>query len=224
MEIRSIMLARSVQIIRTATGTVGYLPDLMEEIRVRYGFITAPKIQDLAPSDPAKGAEFQHGKLIAENRTIIIDKFTIFREGLVADTASSTDDTDLFLDDLAQWAKTASPKAEQSGPRFYISQIEIKMNETLEVYAPRFRPVGEKIATLLSGYGIKVPRYEVSALNLYFDQLGKTPPQPGVFFFDRRLNYSYSENVWFSQAPLKTADHVALLMEFEQNGGVAESG
>ncbi|HTT76779.1 MAG TPA: hypothetical protein VMF50_12470 [Candidatus Binataceae bacterium] len=215
MEIRNIILARSVQAIKTAGGTVGYLPDIVKEIKAKYGFLSAPKEEDLVPSDSPKGAEFKHGKLIVDERTIVIDRFAIFNDGLVVDTASSTDDTDLFLDDLAQWAKTAIPKVSSSGPRYYVSQIEVKM-KPLEAYVPSFRPAGEKVTALLSTYGINVPRYEVSSVHLFFDQLGRIPPQPGQFFFERRANIPYDDNVWFSQAPVKTTDHVALLKGFEK--------
>jgi len=216
VEIRQVILARSLQMIRSTAGTVGYFPDLVRQIKIRYGFITAPKDEDLLPSDPPKGAEFQHGRLLNRDRLIIIDRLTLWSDGIVADASSSTEDMDRFLEDIGEWAKTAIPKATPIGPRYYLSQIEVKMDNPLEAHAPKFRPIGERIAALLGDYGIQTPRYELSSLNLYFDILGRVNPQPGAFSLDRRQNIPYVENVWFSQAPLKTADHIALLNEFEK--------
>ncbi len=210
IEVRQIVLARSLQMRKSPTGTVGYLPDLVNQLKTRYGFIKAPKDEELLPSDEPKGAEFRHGKL-PDDPNVIIDRFTVFNDGVVADAAESTDNADRFLDDLQDWARTAIPKAIATGPRFYLSQLEIKTDQPLEVYAAKFRPVGDEIAELLNGYGILTPRYEVSSIGLHFDQLARINPQPGVFSIERRQNVPYAEGVWFAQAPLKTADHVGLL-------------
>ncbi len=215
MEIRSIVLARSLQRTKSLFGIIGYLPEIIQKIKVKYGFLIAPRDEDLLPSDPPKGAVFQHGRLITEGRLIVVDRFTVFNDGLVADSSSSTDEADLFLDDVISWAKQELPRAEVYGPRYYLSQIEIQMNTSLERFAPQFMPIGEKLTSLLNTYGLSVPRYEVTAIQMNFDQTGRLPPQPGAFFIDRRLNVPYNDNVWFAQAPLKTADHIALLKEID---------
>jgi len=69
------------------------------------------------------------------------------------------------------------------------------MEPTLEIYAPRLKPIGEKITARLAAYGIQTGAFEVSAVTMNFDVLGKPAPLPGLFFIDRRANVSYSENV-----------------------------
>jgi hypothetical protein len=213
--ITNVILARSLQPIGTVSGTIGYLPDIVQEVKAKYSFLTAPKDEDLV-SDPPKGAEFKHGKLQFRDRTIVIDRLTLFSEGIAVDTASSTDDCDLLLDNLVDWARANLPKAQVRGPRFYLSHLEMRMSGRLETYMTVFRPIGEKISAFLNGYGIAVPRYEATALNLHFDQLGKVSPQPGVFYIDHRQGVPFGENLWFSQAPLKTGDHITLLKELEK--------
>src|SRR6266481_8655574 len=133
IEVRQIALARSLQILKSPAGTIGYLPDLVSQLKARYNFVQGPKNEDLVPSDPPKGAEFRHGRL-PNDLKVIIDKLTVFSDGVVADAAESTDHADQFLTDLQEWAKTAIPKAIPSGPRFYLSQLEIKMEPPLETY------------------------------------------------------------------------------------------
>ncbi len=215
MQIRSIVLARCVQRAKSLTGAIGYLPDVIQKVKTRYGFLVVPRDEDLVPSDPPKAGVFQHGRLSMGGRLIIIDRFTVFNDGIAADSSASTDELDLFLDDLISWAKDEFPKIELVGPRYYLSQMEVQLNTPLENYAPQFIPIGERLTSLLSSYGIEVPRYEVTAIQLNFDQVGKLPPQPGIFFIDRRLNVPYGDNVWFAQAPLKTEDHKALLRELD---------
>jgi hypothetical protein len=184
------------------------LPDLIHGIKDRYGFVVAPEPTDLV-ADPSKAGEFKHGRFLATNRTIVVDALTVFNNGVVADTQSSTDDCDVFLGDLFEWATASIPGAALIGPRFYVSQLEMWMEAQLEAYAP----IGDKISSLLNGYGISSPRYSVSTIHMSFDQTGKALPQPGVFIIDRRLNVPHDENVWFSQAPLKTVDHVDVLLQ-----------
>jgi hypothetical protein len=209
VEITSIVLARSLQVITSKAGTSRYLPDLVKDLRARYSFLTAPKDDDLF-TDPPKGAELKHGKLVFKDETVVIDKLVIFNDGIAVDTTSSTDNSDRFLDDLLEWAKDGLPKA-QIGVRYYLSHVEMRMSKPLGDYVHHFRSIGENITALLKSYGIMVPQYEPTALNLHFDQLGKVSPIPGVFYIDRRQGRPFSDNLWFSQAPLRTGDHVALL-------------
>jgi len=212
IEVRQIVLARSLQLLKSPAGTIGYLPDLINQLKARYNFVQAPKNEDLLPSDPPKGAEFRHGRLPNDPK-VIIDKLTVFNDGVAADAAESTDYADQFLSDLQEWAKTAIPKAMYSGPRFYLSQLEIKMEPPLETYVPSLKPIGEKITHRLATYGIQTTKYEVSAIHVNWDVFGKPAPQAGQFFIERRVNVPFSENVWFAQAPLRTVDHLALLNE-----------
>lgn len=214
MELRQVVLARTLQLIRNL-GSVGYLPDLVAKVQEKYQFVVAPKIQDLVPGDPAKGAEFKHGKLLLFGRTIIIHQLTVFNDGIAADTLTSTDDGEAFINDLVMWAQTEMPNAVVTGPRFYLSQLEVKANNSFDRYRSAFFALGESIRATLKNYGIETPRYEVSAIHLNFDQVGKVPPQPGIFYIDRRSGIPYSENVWLSQAPMRTTDHLKLLTEMD---------
>lgn len=211
IEIQQIILARVLQMVKSPFGTLGYLPDLVRQLKDRYSFVGVPKDEDLLPSDPPKGAEFHLGKLVRGDKEIIVDRLTVWRDGIVADSTSSTDDMDFFVNDLAEWARAAAPKAIISGPHYYLSHLEIRMDKPLALYTPQLRESGGTISELLSSYGIATPRYETSVIHLYFDIFGKGSPVPGLFSLERRQNAAWSENLWFSQAPLKTSDHFSLL-------------
>lgn len=219
MEIRQVLLARAIQVFRTSSAP-GYLPEIAEKIKTRYSFVIGPKPEDLLPptqpSDEPKGAEFKHGRLITSAEPVIIQQLTLFTDGVVADTTTSTDDSDRFLTDLTRWAEKEIPNLSPVGHRLYVSQIEVKVDAPIENHMPHLRPAGEKIRDLLKGYGQETPHYEVSTLILSFDPIGKIPPQPGFFQIERRANLPYKENVWFAQAPLKTKDHIEILRELEQ--------
>jgi hypothetical protein len=217
MEVRQIILARVLQITHTTPGEAAYYPDLIPKIKQRYQFAVIPKVEDLVPADPPKGAEFKIGKLEVHGRTIVVNVLTVFADGVVVDTSTSTDDADTFMSDLIEWAKEEAPQIKPKGPRFYVSQMEIKTSASLENYLPPLKSIGEKISKLLNGYKIEAPAYQVSTLGLHFDESGKPVPHAGAFSLERRANVPYADNVWFVQAPVKTADHVALLKDLEGN-------
>ncbi len=219
MELRQIILARALQVVRTL-GTSAYLPDLVPKIRDRYGFVVVPEIMDLItssdPSGGAKPAEFKHGKLELPGRMpVVIQQLAVFSDGIAVDTTTSTDDSDLIVNDLATWAMSEIPQATSMGPRYYISQIEVKSKTSFAHYRAVFQPIGDKLRALLKGYGMETPHFEMSAANLHFDQLGKPVPQPGIFYVDRSKAFPYSEDIWLSQAPLKTYDHLRLLEQMD---------
>jgi hypothetical protein len=215
MEVTQVLLARVLQMVKPIGAGV-YLPEIARKLKAKYEFVAAPKDEELISSDPSKGAEFKHGRMSVGDRSIIIQQLTVFNDGVVVDTTTSTDDSDQFLTDLIRWAREMIPGAEPIGPRFYISNLEVRMEFPLEKYAPTFSPIGDKIGAMLNAYGIEAPRYEVSEVTLLFDQIGRPAPQPISFNLDRRANVPYDRNVWFAQAPLKTADHINLLLDLEK--------
>jgi hypothetical protein len=214
MELRQVVLARVLQLTRNL-GAASYLPDLVAKIQEKYQFVLGPKIQDLVPGDPSKGIEFKHGKLTLFGRTVVIHQLSVFNDGIAVDTLTSTDDGEAFINDLTIWAEKEMPNVPAMGPRFFVSQLEVRTSNSFNRYRSAFYALGEAIRTTLKAYGIETPAYEVSAINLYFDQVGKMPPQPGVFYIDRKVGIPYGENVWLSQAPMRTNDHLKLLTEMD---------
>jgi len=65
----------------------------------RYGFLKAP--QTLEEFDLEKGVVFQSGRF----GSVSIVGITFFRNGIVVDTRSSTEDAENFLSDAGEWAE-----------------------------------------------------------------------------------------------------------------------
>src|ERR1019366_7101267 len=79
--------------------------------------------------------------------------------------------------------------------------------------------LAELVTGLVRGYGFTAcPDYEPSSFILFFDNSKFTNPPTfaGSFLVDRRAGAGYEENRYYSQAPLRTADHIALLNELEK--------
>jgi hypothetical protein len=215
MELQQVALARLVQTFRASGGTLGYFPELAEKLAKEYGFVGLPRPEQFLPNVET-GAEFQHGRALIGTKTVVIDKLTVFRDGIVIDTSSSTDDCDLLLVHLLRWAETASVNIELTGPRTYVSQVIVRLESALDILSSVSALVSDRIGSLLPQYGINAPKYALNAINWLFDQIERTTgTKPGPFVIERRADTPFVENLYFSQAPLKTRDHLALITAIE---------
>ena len=221
MEVQETILARVIRLVKIS-NTVGYWPDLVNDLGVRYSFASLPDIKEILASQEkgaAKGAEFQVGKLKkSDGKLIVIGKFTVFNDGLVADCRTSTDDCDIFLDSIQEWAKTNLSAIKNVGRSLYLSQLEVKFNLQPNEYAKIFNPLGGQIAALLTGYGAPpgVMPFRFGSLTLAMEPGDAPSFKPSVFTIERRLNVPFDENVFYTQAPLRTSDHIALLNTLER--------
>jgi hypothetical protein len=217
MDIRQILLARTIQFFKI--GSPGYLPEIAQKIKERYEFVVSPRSEDLLSQSPdaTKAAEFKHGRVKnIEGRSVIIQQLAVFPDGIVADTTTSTEDSDLFISDLYTWAQGELSADVKLGHRRYISNLEFQTTNPLEIYAPIFGSIGNAVTKLLSDYGLDVAPYQFSKLTLNIDEIGAVPPQPAAFQLERRAKVAFKENMWFSQAPLKTKDHIKVLQDLEK--------
>jgi hypothetical protein len=219
MEIQEVILARAIRLVKVSTA-IGYWPDLVKDLGKEYSFATVPDIQEVIASQnkgtAAKGAEFQVGKLTRPDGSMaVIEKFTVFNDGLVVDSRVSTEDCDLFLDSIEQWAMKNLSGIRNVGKSFYLSQLEVKFQGSQ--YTKAFDGICSNIHSLLEEYGMTgVTRYRFASLHLAMEPSRTSLSQPSPFSIERRLNVPFDDNVFFAQAPLRTPDHKTLLAALEQ--------
>jgi hypothetical protein len=68
-------------------------------------------------------------------------------------------------------------------------------------------------------YGLKeCPAYEFGGFSMNIDVIKSEDlkPMPQPFAIERRVGSTYDEKKYFSQAPLRTQDHQAVLEQIEQ--------
>jgi hypothetical protein len=189
----------------------------------RYKFLKVP--QTLEEYDEAKGVTFRHGKFQytrgKETRDVVIDSLQVYNNGLLADTRSDTEDADEFIDDLLAWAvKTYDITIPaQRVEQIYLSNLEISSSKTLSNYIPSSKDISEELARYLTEYGIKHEPFEPVSFALHFDKTVLPNSLLTNFTLQRRETVPFSSGLYFSSAPLKTKDHLALL---EKLDGVAK--
>lgn len=184
-----------------------------------YDFIDAllPSSLDLTPSDPPKAVEFKHGGVLRQNgEKLVILSLSLYNDGAVIDTDSSTEHADFIASDLLRFAEEEGLDIQLFPQKFYISQLELEIEGGLERFAPALKLIGTSLMEHLPRDGIITPSYSLTSVFVNFDTLGYVGIQPSAFQLERRGNISFADNVWFCQAPLKTDDHISLLHQLDQ--------
>ncbi len=171
----------------------------------RYGFLQGPRV--LADYDLGKGVTFLHGYF--DNR-VVIDKFQVFENGLLAEARVDSDDLDAFLDDVTKWLSVHGGMTFERDPnafRIYESKLEVETSADLKGAFDKFLPIGRQIADVLRGYNMVTPDWEPSGIS--FGTVGAG--DAASFKFERRAGNNVPHNVFFAAARMRTKDHLEVL-------------
>ncbi len=220
MKVLSVLQANSVRALRTVgVATFGYLPEAGRALQERYAFLSIPTPEELLPTDPSTGFAFKHGKLEKDGRSILIDFLQVFPTGVSVTTRTNTTDSDIVLNDVLAWAK------EQFKLEFeefktgvaHSSQLEIRLDSSLPELFPFLSEIGRAITNGLDeGWWEPKPSYELININFWIDKAKYPVLAPGIFRLDRRENVPFEQNVYYSEAPMSTDNHIAVLQRLER--------
>ncbi len=188
-----------------------FLPSAVLKLNERYMFSGYPQSLDDLTGDIVK---FKHG--VFEDTAI--DSFEIYGDGIVISSSSPTDFIDRFFYDICEWMEDdlgLTMIKTRSVDRLYESNLLIESEKDI------LKPLEtmSKIADL-----IQVNLKEISNIDVEYQPYGfsfapdlaKIPnPKPSRFSVERKLESEYSMNQYFTSAPLKTKQHMAILNELE---------
>ncbi len=217
MKVLSVMRAESVRAMRIVGGDYGYLPEAAALFAKQYGFIGTPTAGEIAAAEPAKGVIFRNGKLETSDRLIPIDLFQLFPSGLSVVTHSNTTDSDLVLDHITEWGKYTfkleiEPLKKGIG---HSSNLEVRLQKSLPTLFPFLSDIGAAITKGLDDWwDIKSP-YELININFWHDKTKNPQFAPPAFRLDRRDNVPFEQEVYYSEAPMSTEKHIAVLEKLE---------
>ena len=214
MELLSVLQARAVAWIEPAElnpRAAVFYPDLVQALVARYNFQKFP--QKLEDFDEAKGVTFAAGRL----GNYVIDQLIIYTYGIVVDTRSSTQDSKRLLEEAFAWGSKELGLV-YSPPMIkrwqYVSQVIFRSDVNLTEINPTIRTAARELTERICAITSERLSYELTALVIDYDQMARKHPL-GRFSIQRRDNTPFSENKYFSEAPLQTDDHIALLERFE---------
>jgi hypothetical protein len=191
-------------------GKVFY-PDLVKAIVARYKFQKFPeKIDDF---DESKGVTFTSGRL----GDSVIEQVIIYTYGIVLTTRSSTQESERLLEDALQWGCTELGlvyKRSMIKRWQYSSQLTFYSKVPLMGAHSAFQRLAESVTKSVTGATGENLKYELASFSISYDQLTRKHAL-GSFSIQRRDNTPFSENKYFSDAPLPTDLHIKLLEQFE---------
>lgn len=215
MKLSAILLARVLGYIEvfdlSPRGDL-FLPDLIPEIVKKYDFQKFPK--SLEEMDESKGIEFHEGKVGDK----AINKFVIWNTLLVVETRSSTDDSQKILEEMLIWGAEKFGLNYKRGmiKRFaYVSDLTFYSDYSFLGVSSGVTNLAAKTSKVLSEIWQEPIQYEPLNISVGHDPMAR---KNGIapFSIARRAESRFSDNKYFSEAPLPTDIHIKFLEEFEK--------
>lgn len=215
MELSAVLLARVVYFVESADLNprgAAFYPDIVTALVGRYKFQIYPQ----KPEDfnEQKGVTFSQGKLGDR----VIEKVVIFNSGVTLETTSSTDDSEDLLKEALTWSAAnlkLQYKPEMIKRKGYVSNITFFSEAPILALNPVIGTIAKKLSETVSGC-MKLP-YAFHPAGVYINIDSTVQPTPvQLFSIERRLSIPYSDDKYFSAAPVATDTHIELIKEFEQ--------
>lgn len=217
MDIINVVTARSVWLFDLAEMNPQgkkLRPGLLTWLQNKYGFERIPS--STIDVDETKALVFSRG--VFKNKEVVEIQIELkaYEDGLIANSISSTRDTDAFLEDVLQSSSKDYEliyRPEMIRRKLYISEVNFRSDKYLSNLNRKLSEFAAKISALIPGD--PKPPFELGGLHFWPSQ---TVPDYKIlrFIIERKLNTLPSENKYFSSAPLPTDDHINMLNEFEE--------
>lgn len=214
MQLSAVILARVLGFVETfdlsPRGQV-YFPDVVSKLVERYNFQKFP--QKIEEFDESKGVEFLEGRI--GNKPI--QKFVIWTSLLVLETRSNTSDSKQILEEMLSWGAANIGLNYKPGmiTRFgYVSDLTFYTDVPILSVNPALTKLAAKTSAALTDIWQEPVQYEPANLAVGHDPMAR---KYGIapFSITHRAESRFSENKYFSEAPLPTDMHITLLKEFE---------
>lgn len=214
MQISAIHLARATALVEAMDlnprGTVPY-PLIVEQLIQRYGFQVFPHKPE--EFDETKGVKFASGFWDG----IVIEQLVIYTYGILIDTRKDTVESRRLLQEALTWASTefGLHYRPQMIKRWnYASSLVFETSANMTALHPALEAACETLTEGVQEYTSEHLPFEITAIVADFDQL-KRKHSLGKFSIQRRENTPFSENRYYSEAPIPTKQHIQLLEAFE---------
>lgn len=183
----------------------------------RYHFEKYPfDTKDNQPTPENPGFRFTDGEFLNSDGVQVNVNLTIHEDGLVADTRSSTRDSEAFLADVTQWFVKDFELIFHPNMvlrKGYVSELNVSPSRPLNGLHPGLGQLAARLSALVSTPEYPF-RYEPAGITLSGDPTLEL--KPAEFRFERRYDAPFSTNRYYTKAAVHTDVHLELLDELEQ--------
>ena len=192
-------------------------PSILGEIGNKYGFARLPQIttrEDMAKN----GLPFGMGSFEIEGHRIIITDFIVYNDGIAA-VAEKTEWAEKFLEDIVPWVRDSFGFRDVSSGirKLYSSTLIVDFERPLS----RLLSAYERISGIISSRTVMLipdrPPLQFSRLDFEVDKtavIGQAVPPK--FILERRAGVGFSQERYYSLAPMHTSSHIDALIEIEK--------
>jgi hypothetical protein len=185
---------------------------IIDWLRNKYKFLKCPS--SIYERNEGGALVFSDGEFKSKNGSNVSVDLAIYNDGFIADTRSSTKDTELFIEDaLYSLVKDFGLvyKPEMLRKKLYLSELTLRTDRQLNNINPRMQAFVRKIISMIGTDDLGL--MELSSLSFWWDF--RSSNGQSHFQFERAAGIPFSERRYYSRAPLHTEDHLSLLNEFE---------
>jgi hypothetical protein len=148
----------------------------------------------------------------------VIDKLVVYNNGIQVETRAGTEESRRIIEELLGWGREKLGIA--YGPKTvrewaYVNDLVFHSDVPLLVTGPL-----ERLSQVVTGELSRILKeqlvYEPTGVNVGHDQLLRKYGRAS-FSIQRRAKVPLTSNKYFSEAPLPTKTHIALLEQFERD-------
>jgi hypothetical protein len=216
MQVKAILIARFLGFVEVATlnpeGKI-FLPTVASALVQRFNFQKYPTTPE--QFDESKGVEFLEGQWNGMN----VPKLVIYNNGILVDTQADTDESERIFMEALGWVKnefgiTFTP--EMIYRRRYLSDLVFTTPAPVIDGFDAINKLRTNLSDMMQAILDERLNYAGIRLDIDFERFQRPAPIAPLTI-QRRSDYAFSDNMYFSEAPLPTELHVQLLEKYERD-------
>lgn len=190
--------------------------DIVEAMKQRYEFLNTPDLSTAREELVKTGYKFQTGQFEHEGKKANILDFAVYTDGIVAN-AATMESAEAFLDNVIRLMRVEFGFRDFSTKpqRYFLSNLIVEFDRPLANLLSQFDKISNAILQRIEQtYQINTP---MNFARIDFE-IDKTLIKSTIarFNIDRRFGIPFDKERYFSGAPLRTSDHIAVLEEIEK--------
>jgi hypothetical protein len=188
--------------------------DLLEWLKKTYHFQKFPSSAfDLDSETKAfvfLGGKFKSGQEHDGKERYISVNLSVYNDGLIASTESSTNDSDKFLDEGIDSVVKEFGLVRPAIRKLYFSEMDIRLDQSISSLNPKLVQLANRISELRKEQPVA---FQFSGVTFLAEPSAQATTS-GILI-ERKLNTAWEENIYYTRAPLPTDAHLQILEEFE---------
>lgn len=189
-----------------------YLPEACQALVHRYKFAGFPQSLEQMNAVPVA---FSHGKFA----DTAIEDFNIFGDGVSISARAPTDALDDFLADVTTWSKSElglDRIESHSVSKIYESHVVFRTKHNILRAVAAYTDVAKQISAGLKKATNQLAVFEPFGFTLAADSAEIHGLKPIPFRLERKSGIEFPLNYYYSSAPLRTKEHLAVLQKLTE--------